>query len=171
MGLPYAIEYLLSLRTVPGQRLAYQQAWQLIIPIFPPFREITFNVPVGAGEYMNISYEMGKSPGMRPDAFYLEMQQYGSKMVNVVLSADWLAEKHDIFVPISQSQPTFVLLRNLTPLNQYYSHTIGYIVISNEEDWDFTLNALEWMGNERGEVAKDCRRLLAKIAGEPPPED
>ena len=160
MSLPYAIEYLLTLRRPGGGRLVAQAAFQIMVPILPPHQVVTVNVSPATGEFAHFYYKMGFDLAMIPNSTFATIQQYGVKWVDAVISQDWMLHAADIFVPVTHAEPTFFQLTNMTDLNQYASGTIAYLIIKNEEDYENAYAALARMG-----TSSKLENLLDRLTG------
>jgi len=170
--LPYAIEYLLTLERPGGGRLVQQGGSQTIVPVVPPNTQIVLNVFPLAGDYIDILYHNIFDPAMVPMVYFAVEQHWGQRTHDGTLTSSAMAYPIDSYIIISESEPAFVRIFNMSPVNQFYSGAIFFIAVKSEGDYNLVKEALRFAGTSQEEVqlARESNRLLRKIAGEPPAE-
>jgi len=150
MGLPYVIEYLLSLERPGGSgRLVAQGASQTIIPQFPPNTSVTLTAYPYLNDWGYIPFYSALSPGMVPGAFSGWGQYWGARQYTGILGS-WfvMPGSLDSFLLVTQDQPALAQITNLTAVNQYYEGISMFLVISDEEDWQLIRRALKRINQE-----------------------
>lgn len=167
MGLPYVIEYLLTLRKPGGGHLVHQGASQTIVPAMPPNIEVVLQVfPLG-DDYADIVYSSYIDPSVVPGAFYGWGQYFGARSYEGTLTTGFLTYPLETLVFISQSEPGLASIRNLTALNQYYAGMAFFITIASEDDYNTVMDALKHMGTsaKSEQLAEEANCLLSIMAG------
>lgn len=144
MSLPFAIEYLLTLERPGKGRLVYVGYTQIVVPIFPPNTSIILTTTPWGNDFGFIPYYAGFGPTMVPDAFNVQIQQYGTANYRAAITA-WTATglyQIEGFLLVTQAEPTITTITNISALNQYYEGFSFYLRISSEEDWGLVQEAL-----------------------------
>ncbi len=147
MALPRVVEYLLTLRRESGGLLVMQGASQTIIPAVVPGQQFVLQAfPIGT-DYLNIVYSSQIDPAVVPGVFFAWGQYYGNRAYEGRMMSYWTANQLDSFVFISENEPAWALIRNLSPVNQYYSGVAFFITIASEDDYIAILDALKKNGS------------------------
>lgn len=166
MALPYAVEYLLTLRGPTGGRLVYNRMNQTIIPAMAGNTQLVYNVIPLASDYMTFLYRMAFGAAMVPNAFLARIQQWGTMLFSGVVTAGIINFELDHFIPVTQSEPTIVDITNAMPIGQYYELNVSYIAVPSEDTYNMILAALDRMGTsakseaEMSETNKLLREML-----------
>lgn len=170
MGLPYVIEYLLTLERPGGGKLVYGGVSQLIIPAFPPGAIITLTTAPYGDDYAYIPYYSAVGPAMVPGAFYGWAQQWGNKQYEGTVSSWFTANSLDSFVPVTQSEPAVAQITNQSALNQFYEGVSFFVGITTKDDYNMVLEALARLGTSARleQQSREAIELLNRIAGGPP---
>jgi len=170
MGLPYVIEYLLTLERVGGGRLVYMGLSQTVIPAVPPHAQFVLQVFPFETDYLDIIFESHIDTAVIPGVFYGWGQHFGSRTYEGVLTQGFINNPINSLVVVSQSQPALALIENLTALNQYYSGRVYFLTVSSAEDYVEILEALARIGTsaKSERLAAEANQLLGKLAGVPP---
>ncbi len=166
MGLPYAIEYLLTLERPGGGRLVNFGVSQLVIPVFPPSTSIQLTTSPWGDDYAYISYYSGFGPAMVPDNFTITLTQYGNLTYSAVISSLATGLILEGYLPITQSEPSISSITNITTLNQYYEGIVFFVRIATAADWELVREALATAVKSK-QLAGEANRLLRVMAGEP----
>ena len=171
MGLPYVIEYLLTLERVGGGRLVYQGVSQTVIPAVPPYTQFVLQAFPFETDYLDIIFESHIDTAVIPGVFYGWGQHFGSRTYEGVFTQGLINNPLNSLVVISQSQPALALVENLTALNQYYAGRVFFLTVSSAEDYEEILEALARIGTSaRSEqLAAEANRLLLQLTGPPVP--
>ncbi len=164
MGLPYAIEYLLTIRRASGGSLVHQGGSQVEILQVPPYRTFTIQQAPFGSDYLDIVYEAWFDPSMVPGAFSGYLQYFGARQVDGIFSSAFMAHPFNGLVFISNAEPALIYVRNLTNQHQFYSGNIFFIAIASEEDFNIILEHLKGVGTV--ETNRLLVMLKAVMAGE-----
>jgi len=167
MGLPYVVEYLLAQQRPGGSYLVRQGGNQVLIPIVPPYTEVILQVFPGGGDYAELVYETYFSSEMVPGAFFAWAQHFGAKSSEGVLTGGVLANPLNGFVFVSAAQPALALIRNITPLNQFYCGHAFSLTIASEEDYKRVLETLDRLATsvKAERLAQEAVNLLRVLTG------
>lgn len=171
MGLPYVIEYLLSLERVGGGRLVYMGISQTVIPAVPPYDQFVLQVFPFETDYLDIIFASYIDTAVIPEAFYGWGQHFGSRTFEGVFTQGFIDNLIPSLVVVSQSQPALALIENLTALNQYYSGRVFFLTVSSAEDYEEILEALARIGTsaKSEQLAAEANQLLRQLVVVPPP--
>lgn len=171
MGLPRAIEYLLTLEHPGGAgQLVHTGVTQSIVPVFPPNTSIILSTSPKADDYALLPYYSGFGPAMVPDAFTVYIEQYGAAAYSATITS-WMYSglfPIESYIPVTQNHPSIVGITNVTTLNQYYESFSFFLRIATEQDWDVIQEALTTLVKLE-ELAKEANGLLRIMAGRPQP--
>ncbi len=173
MGLPYVIEYLLSLERPGGGRLVYAGGSQLLVPAFPPNTTITLTTAPFGNDYAYIPYYTAFGPAMVPGAFWGWGQHFGNRQYIGTVASWFMANSLDSFVFVTQSEPALAQITNQSPLNQYYEGISFFVAIATQDDFKEVLEALARLATSaRSEqLAVEANQLLRSLAtGKPAPQ-
>ncbi len=162
MSLPYAIEYLLTIRRENGGNLVHQGASQTIINQMPPYTQIVLNVFPFGNDYFDIIYNSYVDPSVVPGVFRGYGQYFGTRAYDGILTSGFMAWPLESLVFISESEPAQALIRNETPLFQYYAGAAFYIAIASETDFRLVLEHLKGVGSS------ETNRLLEMLVAREP---
>lgn len=148
MGLPYTIEYLLTIRRPSGGHLVHMGTYQLIIDQVPPYAQFTL-IGSPVGDYLVIGYSLWIDPAVPPGVFHGFGQYYGTKTYEADFTSFFTAYPMDALVFVSHAEPSVLYMRNNTPLFQYFAMGHHYVVIESEEDFMLVLKHLKGVGTDR----------------------
>ena len=124
-----------------------QGASQTLIPIVGPGQQFVLQAFPVQNDYLNIVYRSQIDPAVVPSVFFAWGQYYGNRVMEGRMTSYFTANQLDSFVFITQNEPAWILIRNLSPVNQYYSGVVFFITIASEEDYISILDALEKNGS------------------------
>lgn len=159
MSLPYVIEYLLTIRRESGGNLVHQGASQTEVLQVPPYETFTIQQAPFGSDYIDIVYEAWFDPSMVPGAFSGYLQYFGARQIEGIFSTAFMTHPFSGLVFISNAEPAFILVRNRTNLNQFYSGTIFFLAITSEEDFNIVLDHLKGVGTN------ETNRLIGMLKG------
>jgi len=163
MSLPYVIESLLTIRRASsGGSLVHQGGSQTVINQLPPYTQIVLNVFPFGNDYFDIIYSSYIDPSVVPGVFFGYGQYFGSRTYDGVITSGFMTYTLESLVFISESEPAQALIRNDTPLYQYYAGAVFYVAIATEEDFNIVLEYLKGVGN------KETNRLLDLLVAQQP---
>ena len=118
---------------------------QTIIPAFPPNTQVSFSFVPRGEEYAHINYLGIVGPTVVPDAFYVEIIQYGGRTWGGTLSptmvGGWGALES--YLISSRAAPTTWRMVNRSNLVQYFEGLGYYLVVPSSEDLGLVSTALE----------------------------
>ena len=134
MGLPYFIEYLLTLERPGGGRLTHVGLTQTIIPIFPPATTLNYQSRPRQGMYATIWFKSLFSPVMVPNAFTLWGQQYGAMWMSGTVTQLIIEQGAEYLIMVTEGEPYLGSITNVSGLNQYWEGTTVFLNIASEED-------------------------------------
>ncbi len=165
-----AIEYLLSIVKPDGGSLVAQEANQILIPVFPPNTTISYTARPIPGDYGRIFYGIRFGASMVPNAFTGYVQLWGTRYVEGTFTSTVLDTEIQGFVWVTQAQPSFVYLTNVTGLNQLFELLNLSIRVTSEEDYDTVIEALRHMAtSEKAEqLALEANQLLRMLLEKAP---
>ncbi len=157
--------FLLTLEKSPNESLVTLGASQTEIAAFPPNTAVTLTVTPGEGEFAYIMHYTNFDPAMVPRAFQAFGQQLGARVYDAIVNA-WLTQNHvDTYIVITKQQGTLARIQNLTPLNQYYSGIVFWLVVKTAEDYQLVREALRRLhtSTRSEELATQANKLLAQL--------
>ena len=168
--LPYAIEYLLTLERAGGGRLVQQGASQVIIPILPPYSQVVLTSAPWGQDFVDIGFLSVFDTGMVPMSYYAVEQHWGNRTMDGRLPGTILNNPFDTFIIISDAEPIYLRIVNMSPLNQFYAGVVFFVGVRSAGDYELVKEALRRAGTskEQEQLAIESNRLLRRIAGEPP---
>lgn len=162
MSLPYVIESLLTIRRASGGNLVHQGAQQTLINQLPPYTQIVLDVFPFGTDYFDIVYMSYVDPSVVPGVFHGYGQYFGTKVNEGNISSGFMTYPFESLVYISAAEPAQVLIRNNTPLFQYYCGAAFYVAIASEEDYETVLKYLKGVGTS------ETNRLLDMLVAKQP---
>ncbi len=146
MSLPYVIESLLTIRRASGGSLVHQGGSQTEILQVPPYGRFTIQQAPFGSDYLDIVYDAWFDPSMVPGAFSGYLQYFGARQIEGIFSSAFMAHPFSGLVFISDAEPAFIYVRNLTNQFQFYSGNIFFLAIASEEDYSLVLDYLKGVG-------------------------
>ena len=172
--LPEIINYLLTLRYPDSdpkrlQPVCYLGAYQLVIPIFPPGQTLNLVGSPLHGVYAWISYLTRLSPEMVPNAFSATGTQYGSFTYGGIITQQMLNQAYYHFVLITDQEPSYGSVTNISPLAQRYEAWGEYVVVGNPDDMQLITDALRRLhtSTESERLLQQADELLGALSGQP----
>jgi len=165
MGLPYLIESLLSIRRPNGGNLVHQGASQTVVNQMPPYTQIVLNVFPFGTDYFDIVYQSYIDPTVVPDVYHGYGQYFGTRMYEGTIAAGFMAYQLESLVFISGAEPAQALIRNNTPVYQYYAGVAFYVAIASEKDYDAILEHLEASGSSGTKQLLDLLSSKKPVGG------
>lgn len=162
MGLPYVVEYLLTIRRPGSGNLVHQGGSQTVINQLPPYTRIVLNVFPFGNDYFDIVYASYIDPAVVPDVYHGYAQYFGTRAYDGTLSSLFMNYPFESLVFISEAEPAQALIENNTPLYQYYSGVAYYVSIRTEEDFSLVLKHLKGVGTS------ETNRLLDMLVAASP---
>jgi len=165
MGLPFVIEYLLTMERPGGGHLLHQGVSQTIIPAIPPNTQFVLQTLPFGTDYLDIVYASYVDLAVVPNAFYGWGQYYGARSYEGTLTAGFIANPIDSFVIISRSEPAMALIQNQTALNQYYAGIVYFLSVASEDDFNLITEALARIGTsaKSEQLAMEANQLLRQL--------
>lgn len=169
MGLPYVIEYLVSMRRPDGGHLVNQGIGQIIVPSFPPFSTLNLtNTPWG-NEYAYIAFRSQLGAAVLPGCFINEIQQHGNRAYSGTMGSWFTNNSVDGFDIITDAEPSIIRITSISPLNQYWEGVTLFVGINSEDDFHLVLEAIKRVATsvKSEQLQAEANSLLAVIAGTP----
>lgn len=174
MILPEIIRYLLSLR-YPGAEtgrmnwVCYLSNLQVIIPLVPPGATVTYTVRPLHGVYAHLGYATQFNSEVVPNSFMGEITQYGAPAFTGTLTQRRRDDGFEIFQFITEQEPTYFNVTNVSPLAQRGETIFWYVVIPTPQDMVTVLDALRRLHTttESERLLQQAAHLLGLISGQP----
>lgn len=171
---PDVINYLLSLK-YPSSELGrtnwvcYRGGTQVIIPLFPPGTTINFTARPLNGVYAWFGYATRFGADMVPDAFTGTVAQYGTTPYSGTLSQINRDDPLEYFVLVTEQEPTYFSLTNISPLTQRFEILGDFIVIPSPTDLKTVMDALRRLhtSSESENLLQQAVYLLGVLSGQP----
>jgi len=143
---PYVIQYLESLYREDGSVLCQPAAIQVLLPSVPPFTQLPFTIKPVPGYYASIGYGSSVDLNVIPNAWMLNIVQFGAQPFIGVLSSDMITYGVEYIATSLTAQPIYITLTNLTPLNQYLCITVFFVTITDEDGFAQAKDRLSKLG-------------------------
>lgn len=164
MGLPYFIEYLLTLERPGGGRLVHIGLTQTIVPAFPPGYTLTYHSAPQNNRYACLWFRSHLSPNIVPGAFTGWGQQYGASLMNGTLSELVVGQQSDYYIIVTDAEPYIGQLTNVSGLNQYFEGVTAYLDIETKEDMKLVRMHLERLTSSPIEpLVSEAVKVLGEI--------
>lgn len=128
------IEYLLAYQKPGGGHICRFGTVVITIPFFPAGLEATFFVTPYFNGYASIEFWHRMSPAIVPGAFTWESSHRGMQLVVGTLGAMGIAEGHNVWVEITNSQPVTTVLTNISAIGQFFEVTDLFLIVDSEQD-------------------------------------
>lgn len=161
--IPFAVEYLLTLKDNSGSPIVYTEQYQVIIPNFPPLTTLVYTVLPAAPVYRLIMYGFNFGQAMVPHSFDVKINHRGNLLFDAIVSGRYMTEDYSVFSTIGTGNPVQVTVTNLRLLVNYYELTTFCLSISNVDYYEMVVDALRRM-----QTSTESERLLGAISQKPP---
>lgn len=171
MIFPEIVNYLLSLR-YPGSEegklnwVCYRGVLQTVIPLVPAGRTIDFTFRPLYGSYAWLVWATRSSTTVVPNAFSGSIQQYGSTPWAGIATQRALTDPVEYFAVVSEQEPGYVSITNISPITQQWEAIADFIVIPTVQDLKTILDALRRLhtSTESEELLRQANDLLRTIS-------
>ena len=175
MIFPEVINYLLTLK-YPGSEAArtdwvcYRGLLQIIFPLFPPYTTFNYTVRPLHGVFAWLAYSTRMGTDIVPNTLSGTIQQFGSVPWSVVITQRGKDEPAEYFVLITDQEPTFTSITNISPLGQRWESITDFVVIPREQDLVTVMDALRRLhtSKESEELLRQAKDLLGQLTRQPP---
>lgn len=165
-------QYLLAYRKPGGGAICRYGALQTTIPVFPPNLSISWTIFPEFNAYASIHHRVEFSPAMVPNAFWLDAAHSGMASTSGFLSTMILAHGVNTWAVVTESDPVYEILTNMTALNQFCEAIDYFLIVDSEEELIEINKIVRNWGSVLGvrEQLSETNRLLRAIAGVPTPQ-
>lgn len=165
MSTSYIAEYLESLERPGGGRLVKPAISQVYVPAIPPLTSLSWYTAPRDGEYCAIGLKIILSTAMVPNALYGSGQQYGSRIVEGIITQTWLENPIEAIYFMSKAWPAYLRIVNLTNMVQLWESLQYYLIVASEQDLALVLDALRRLStsSKLEQAAIQANNLLTNI--------
>lgn len=163
-------EYLLAYTTPKGAKLCRLGIVLITVPIFPPNFTITWNVAPYFGAYCNIWLWHRLSPAIVPNTLLFTSHHRGMVMTSGLIAVLGVAEPHELWLEVKETEPINTTITNVSPLNQYLETLDFFLIIDTESDYKALMDVVRnWgsVGELYKQLAETNRLLTALVASTP----
>lgn len=171
MIFPEIINYLLTLR-YPGSEsgkqnwVCYRSGIQTIIPLMPPNLTVNFTLRPLAGVYAWLAWATRPGKDVVPNNFSATLSQYGSTPWTGILTQLGRDDPAEYFILITEQEPAFVSITNISPLTQRWEVIADFIVIPTLQDLLTVLDALRRLHTSQ-KSEELLQLILTRLGGTP----
>lgn len=163
------VEYLMALRRPGGGKLCRFGVQLFTIPILPPRVNVTATIMPYFGSYVSIEYFHRFSPAIVPNTVDWTLRHAGVEVAAGLVSAVAVAESHNFWLEITESDPSVATIENVTDVCQFWETLDHFLLIDSEEDYKLVREIVYNWGNDSVlDILKESNRLLTAIAGGKP---
>jgi len=174
MIFPDIINYLLTLR-YPGSEtgtqnwVCYRGAAQVIIPLIPPNGRVDFTIRPLHGVYAQLMYATRVGTDMVPNSFSASVSQYGGSPWSGVITQRGRDDPIEYFVLVTEQEPSYTSVSNISPLAQRCEVAADFIVIPSPQDLVTITDALRRLhtSTESERLLQQAAYLLGVFSGQP----
>jgi len=171
---PEIINYLLTIRYPDSdprrlQPVCYMGAYQLLIPLFMPGQTVNLVARPLHGVYAWIMYCGRLGSEMVPNVFTLSGSQYGNFTYSGICTQRWINDSHEFFVLVTDQEPSYASMTNISPLAQMYEGYSEYVAVPTPADMEIISDALRRLHTSKvsESLLQQAANLLGVIAGQP----
>ena len=174
MFFPDIINYLLTLR-YPGSEIGrqnwvcYKGAVQIIVPLGRPGATASYSLRPLHGVYAWLAY-LGKfGTDMVPNSLSGTISQYGTTPYSGVLSQRVRDDAFEYFILVTEQEPTYLSITNLSSLAARGEIIHEFLVIPTPQDLVTILDALRRLhtSTESEQLLRQAVYLLEVLSGKP----
>ena len=174
MRLPEIISYLLTVK-YPGSEssrsnwVCYLGTSQIVIPLVPPGSNVAYALKPLHGSFAWICYATKFSSETVPNTFSGSISQFGSVPYSGVFSQRYRDEDLDYLAVVTEQEPVYINISNISPLNQKGESLTHMLVISSPQDLDTVMDALRRLHTttKSEELLQESVYLLGVLSGQP----
>ena len=174
MYFPEVINYLLTLR-YPGSEtgktnwVCYRGGWQVIIPLVPAGTTVPYTIRPLNGVYGWLGYATRFGTDIVPNSFTASVHQYGSSPYSGLLSQRIRDDALEYFILVTEQEPTYLSVTNISPLAQRGEAFGDFLVIPSPQDLVTITDALRRLqtSSESEQLLRQAVYLLGILSGQP----
>lgn len=174
MIFPDIVNYLLTLR-YPGAEsgktnwLCYHGVVQVIAPFIAPGQTISYTVQPLEGVHAWIGYGTVFGPDTVPNTIAGTIHQAGAIPYSGIGSQALMANEIEGFLFITQQEPMYYSITNISPLGQRFEVLGTYLVVPTPQDMVTILDALRRLhtSTESERLLQQAVNLLGVLSGQP----
>lgn len=174
MIFPEVINYLLTLR-YPGSEegklnwVCYRGVVQTVAPLVPPGVTLNYTFRPLYGSYAWLVWSTRCGTDVVPNAFSGTIQQYGSTPWSGIATQRGLTDPAEYFAVVTEQEPGYVSVTNLSPVVQHWEALADFIVIPTVQDLKTILDALRRLhtSTESEQLLQQAVYLLGLLSGQP----
>jgi len=157
-------EYLLAY-TLPGGGKVCRYGFEVeTIPIFPPDTSVTFTITPYFGAYAAIEFYCKVSPAVVPGTIELVSSHSGMEISAGVLGELCLTEGLNFWIEITDQNPVYTILTNVSTVSQFYEVIDMFLLIDNEANYEKVKELIRLYGGSRDLVeAQRTNHLLESL--------
>jgi len=174
MIVPEIVNFLLTLRYPGAERgkqnwVCYRGTIQIIFPMIPPGISIHYTVRPLQGVHAWLGYSTKFGTDTVPNTFTGTISRYGTTPYGGTLSQRIRDDVLEDFHLVTEQEPTYVSITNISPLVQRIDIIGDYIVIPSSQDLVTVVDALRRLhtSTESERLLQQIAHLLGVITGQP----
>lgn len=174
MIFPDIINYLLTLK-YPGSEtgkqdwVCYRGCLQALIPLLPPNVTVNWNHRPLHGVYAWLAWATRIATDVIPNVFSVALSHYGGELYSGVLTQRARDDPAEYFVLITEQEPAFTSVTNISPVAQRWEAFCDFIVIPSPQDLVTVTDALRRLhtSTKSEELLQQAVNLLSALSGQP----
>ncbi len=173
MPLGRMYEYLLHLphpeSGAVGSFLCSRGSVELTVPALPPGQAVHVIVAPLPGTYARLGFWDAFCPTIVPNTMAWICSYRGRYNLATNICPSIIRDGFNCSCVLTESQPCYASVVNLSPLNQYFSIVNEFLVVETPHDYDLVMEALARLTSSKlEELAAEAKTLLEKMSGVSP---
>jgi len=149
--------------------VCYQGGVQIYLPLVPSGQTVAYTIRPLHGVAAWIAFSLKLEPQEVPNTGAGTVSQYGASVYSGLMTQRVRDDGFDNFVLVTEQEPTYVSLTNISPITQGGGLFLTFIVIPSPQDLVTVTDALRRLhtSTESERLGQQAVSLLGALAGQP----